>query len=763
MPYTLVGNCVVYADTGEPVDGGCHDTHEQALAHLAALNASVPDAKRWTPQADYPTFRGDPIKSLGKNRSGGYLVCFTDDAKRDLTREWFDAETNFMLGVYPILGVPTLYQHGLDDSVGSIPVGRIVHVDISSKGIYVEQEKNFLANCKAYFTALRQPADWLEEQMDYAADYDKMLDEMERNGELGWSSGAHPPSVRVAPNGHIDQWAIWEATNTLTPAMPYETRILPVKSHLSHMQPLSARLSGQTRIDRKDGASNAVRGTGARAGTEGHDSVQNRSTTPTHSWTSETKTTMKLDELKKVVADHAANFAEELTKALMDSEDAALGEEENAGELAEELTQAAMAAAPEDMLEDESVPEAKSIVDLITAAAPQVLAARSAAREERRITLKSMARSAMQQGRASVGAHQPGKSKVGAYSPDTPRGDDKNNARPFNINRNEYSWAKAVLGQMRGHSHYEGHGIKAQNPYNGTLGGYVVNQTLSEQILEPLRPQVIAFKLGVRQVTAPGTGAFIVPKMTTAPGAFRPGINTAINDDNAKFDTVTAYPRPIAAEVIIPRQLLETSLPQAEDMIRDQMIKSIRLQIDKEIFIGTGNVVAPNTGNEIRGILQVAPAANQVTLATNGRSPQYSDLIAAETQLAVQNIEFNESMGFAMNPVTRGTFRTLTDTTGNPLLRSDYSDKAWETMIGYPVEVSTQIPTNVTTGSNSNTSYIFFGRFDYGQYIMTNDIQILVDEVTLMDKLQVRIIAYTFSDFICDYPEAFYVMSGVTR
>lgn len=45
MPYKLSENglCVVKADTGETVK--CHENHEEALAHLRALEANVPDAK----------------------------------------------------------------------------------------------------------------------------------------------------------------------------------------------------------------------------------------------------------------------------------------------------------------------------------------------------------------------------------------------------------------------------------------------------------------------------------------------------------------------------------------------------------------------------------------------------------------------------------------------------------------------------------------------------------------------------------------------
>ena len=54
MPYKLDGNCVV-KDDGAEVPGGCHPTHEEAVAHLAALQANVPDAQpKESAQPDEP-------------------------------------------------------------------------------------------------------------------------------------------------------------------------------------------------------------------------------------------------------------------------------------------------------------------------------------------------------------------------------------------------------------------------------------------------------------------------------------------------------------------------------------------------------------------------------------------------------------------------------------------------------------------------------------------------------------------------------------
>lgn len=48
MPYTVVGNCVKKKNAdgsgGETVPGGCHDTHDEAVKHLQALEANVKDS-----------------------------------------------------------------------------------------------------------------------------------------------------------------------------------------------------------------------------------------------------------------------------------------------------------------------------------------------------------------------------------------------------------------------------------------------------------------------------------------------------------------------------------------------------------------------------------------------------------------------------------------------------------------------------------------------------------------------------------------------
>jgi len=177
---------------------------------------------------EWPACFGGAIKAVD-GKYGGFVVKFTDSDRRDLSGEYFDRHTDFMLGVYPIKGIRALYDHGLDPSVGAIPIGDIVDVQIKTEGIWAAFNLDFATNLKLYLTDLEAADDWKAQQLSKAQRYQDMIRELLDRGALGWSSGAHPQSVRVASTGHIERWPIWEASATTQPAMPLDTRIQRVK------------------------------------------------------------------------------------------------------------------------------------------------------------------------------------------------------------------------------------------------------------------------------------------------------------------------------------------------------------------------------------------------------------------------------------------------------------------------------------------------------------------------------------------------------
>lgn len=181
---------------------------------------------------DNSIFRGTAIKRLSKNKVGGRLVCFTGPEKRDAEGEYFTKDTDFMIGVFPIKGAMSLYNHGMDRSIGSCPIGSMTSVEVKDDGIHVEADFDFLKSYKTYVTGLEAPTKWKDKQVNMAEQYDKIIGQMIDDGTLGWSSGAHSASVQKTADGHIVRWPIIEGSMTPIPAMPFDTKIAPVKSLL---------------------------------------------------------------------------------------------------------------------------------------------------------------------------------------------------------------------------------------------------------------------------------------------------------------------------------------------------------------------------------------------------------------------------------------------------------------------------------------------------------------------------------------------------
>lgn len=644
---------------------------------------------------------GDRVKSIEGNRIVGYLVRFTRPNDTDLYGDYFTKDTQFMLGAgHSVKGKPILLEHGLDDFAGLLPIGIFDTERLDDVGLWVEGKLADREEYEEWLSSINYKgltSDEISQRAEIAA---KAVRQLLSTGKAQFSSGALPQSVIRGDDGHIKGWVIIEGSVTVTPAEPNGTQAT-IKSKIGD-KPM-----GKKQFDEM------------------------------------TDDMLEIEEVKGDYTDEVLKVLETTKQEIV-----AVIEEVISGLRPDELAE--VAEVVEDELED--VAAQTKMTDEEESEEDMKALRKAIAKRQDAIISAGVAKAKKAQ------ANRKSKMMAVAQAAANKSAMPKTRQAPAVIgSRGDTPFADFVKGISSGST-------KAQNPNIGALGGYLVGQTLADEILPPLRAQSVAFRAGVRQTLVPNTGTYVLPKMVTAPQAYRPGINQPVTDSDAVFGTITAQMRPIAAQVIIPKQLLMTSPLRVEETIREQLIRSLQLTIDLEIFQGLG-AVGSGTGQEIKGILRSLqtelPANVLAPLGTNGGVPSYQNLVAMETQLASGNIPTDDTTSFIMHPRDRGTLRALTDTVGQPLLRANYGDRAYEDMLGYPVYTSTALATNVTTGSSTDTSRIYYGSFGFSEYVMSNDIEFMVDEVTLMNNLQIRIIAYTYSDFIIHYPEAFVALTGV--
>lgn len=707
------------------------------------------------------------LENDGNISVSGYLLRYSnpqDKKDRDLDRQYWTPKTYLMTETYPIKGAPIMYQHSLEREFSRVGIGIVNYVKEDEIGVFI---KGQLHNRSKWVKIVQEvnrrrslglSIKKVKELADIAYNNIKsVVSEI----PLKFSMGSYPPTFSAdKETGEIISAGIVDVTITPTPSEPLKTdALITMKSFMETFEELESKESSTDDYKRvKQNLKNFL---------------------------DKTEKINKMDKIKQIFAKYAQEMFDALDEEAKTNDNIEMSEGDEGviksyiSELIKEHVEKdtgykkSFANASEETVDLKALNElveevVESNVESILGTAVKTYMdeqneKRSKLSGAAKSVFDSFARNTQENPKsASVGnnnldADKTRKSMSGIEVTQPEVGSLGDFFRDVYQGRNpHHDYTKSIHENM-----------KSQNPYIGTLGGFLQGQEMSQTILDPLRPEVVMFGMGVKETRINNAGIYTVPKMTTVPSAYRPGINDQITDSEGKYDTITAMLRPLAARVVIPRQMLMTTGTNMEEQLRREIIRSLRLQIDKEILEGVGNVAGTgNTGAEIRGIKRVLEGSNLTshvnTLATNGRKPKYEDLIDAETTVASANVELDSSTsGWVMHPRDRGTFRRTTDSTGQPLLYPNYSERPYEDLIGYRVATTTQIDNAQTTGTSTDTSDIYFGNYGFSEYVVGNDIEVILDDMTLADQLQVRFIVYLYSDFVVHYPEAFYLMKGV--
>lgn len=166
---------------------------EQTVIHRADALRVIPD-----PIKSIKTFFSGELKAKENGKVEGYLVRFGNSNDTDLEKDYFTKSTDFgfefdngeshKLGLY--------YNHGMDKTLGTKKIGYGT-VKMDDKGL------------------------WYSAQLDMADEYSKMIYDLAKKGQLGFSSGSASHMVEREMMGkayEIKRWALAEASLTPTPA-----------------------------------------------------------------------------------------------------------------------------------------------------------------------------------------------------------------------------------------------------------------------------------------------------------------------------------------------------------------------------------------------------------------------------------------------------------------------------------------------------------------------------------------------------------------
>jgi len=255
-------------------------------------------------------------------------------------------------------------------------------------------------------------------------------------------------------------------------------------------------------------------------------------------------------------------------------------------------------------------------------------------------------------------------------------------------------------------------------PASGAGSNIVAQSLLSDSFIELLRNKTWALK----RVTAMGglVGNVDIPRQTDATQAYWVGEGGAPSDSAPALDQIHFTPKSMAAFTDITRRLMMQATPDAELIVRNDLLRVMALAVDKAVLYATGS------GGQPKGLLYQT-GIHAVQLAEV--NPSYQEFVQMETDIAAANADV-DGMAYVINARARGAAKTTLKFPG-----VNGSATIWEqgnTINGYAVETTNQI----------ENGDVWFG--NWADYIvaMWGGLDMMVDPYSLSTSGGTRIVVF---------------------
>jgi len=283
-----------------------------------------------------------------------------------------------------------------------------------------------------------------------------------------------------------------------------------------------------------------------------------------------------------------------------------------------------------------------------------------------------------------------------------------------------------------------------------TAGGHTVStDLLAASFIELLRNLLILRQAGATFL-AGLVGDIAIPRQTGGATAYWVAESGAPTESQQAFDQVALTPKTVGAFTDFSRKLLKQSSLDIETFVRGDLAQVVALAIDLAGLHGSG------ASNQPTGVAATA-GIGSVAGGTNGAAPDWDDIVDLETEVAIDNAAIGR-LSYITNANVRGKLKkTFVDSGSN-------AERVWDTragntpLNGYMAHVTNQAASNLTKGSGTNLSAIFFGNWADLIIGMWGSLDILVDPYTHSTSGTVRVVALQDVDVAVRHAQSFAAM-----
>ena len=250
---------------------------------------------------------------------------------------------------------------------------------------------------------------------------------------------------------------------------------------------------------------------------------------------------------------------------------------------------------------------------------------------------------------------------------------------------------------------------RAMSQTTDSAGGYLVPTQHIAELIEMLYDRAVCIALGATVLDNLTGSPVEIPKQTGGATAYWPGENAAITDSNLTLDQLSLSPKAVGCLVKLSNRLIQLSNPSAEVMVRRDIATALALAIDLKALRGDG------TSNTPTGIANTS-GINTVAIGTSGGVFDFDIAMRMIDELDVDNA-LKGKLGFAFHAKVKGKMKRerVPQFSGDgkgAYVMMPMTDAVLKEKLGYAFETSNQIPTNLSKGSGTSLSEVYFGNWE---------------------------------------------------
>lgn len=287
-----------------------------------------------------------------------------------------------------------------------------------------------------------------------------------------------------------------------------------------------------------------------------------------------------------------------------------------------------------------------------------------------------------------------------------------------------------------------------------TTGGATLVTSQQGEFIDLLRNDTVCMRLGAQSI--PGlVGTIEFPKQTSDPTVNRMGENPASPGapSSGAYDWVLGSPKTYIGVNVIPRQLINLTSFDVEANERNAMVAQHGIKLDRDGLYGGGAAHEP---------LGVYRNTDTQTLAMGG-VPTYKKLIKMLAMAKKKNFTSSQ-LAFITTTLMEAELACT-------LKAANVHDFIWEDGDGdagrigrRPAVSSNQMSEEhsgrVPTGGSEHG--LICGAFQNLKFLYWGVLEITVDQITLADKGQLKVVSFLMGDVVNVRPEGFVVATGAT-